>query len=398
MNTARLRLVLSLGLLSTLAMVTQAAPADGGPPVGRVVELQIEVSSLAGNLLGEDTLRRVLVYLPPSYDPELERRYPVLYLLHAFGVGPESWRGERGYEGMDIAEVLDRAITAGAVAEMLVVMPDAHTRFGGSWYASSPAIGDWEQYIGVELLAQIDRRFRTRPRRRARAIAGQSMGGYGALRVASAHPESFATVIAISAPHLVNPNPLGRQALEAALEVPSPDAVLAGSPLPAVIWSKAAAFSPAPDRPPFYAELPLVRDGDELRLEPSIWERWRRSTIEGLLADAARRNALERVDLRLDVGLDDPLRPETRRLSETLRDRSIRHGTAEFPGGHVAGVREHLTSSVLPHVSRRFVEADAEEVEAARSGPPHASAQPSGSPGSRSAERASSSSTAIVLR
>ena len=345
-----------------LAVCAIAAPGSAAPPVGRVVEIQVAASSLAGNLLGEDTQRRALVYLPPSYDRSPDRRFPALYLLHAFGVGPESWRGERGYEGMDIAEVLDRTIAAGTVTEMLVVMPDARTRFGGSWYASSPAIGDWEQLIGVELIAQIDQRFRTRAHREARAIAGQSMGGYGALRVASAHPESFATVVAISAPHLVNPNPLGWPALEAALEVPSPDAVFAGSPWPAVIWSKAAAFSPAPQRPPFYSELPIVREGDELRLEPSTWERWKRHTIVGLLVDPERRRALDHVDLRLDVGLEDPLLAETRQLSEALRNLAIGHETTEFEGGHVAGVREHLTASVLPHVSRRFDEADPEEV------------------------------------
>jgi enterochelin esterase-like enzyme/predicted esterase len=343
-----------LSVAGGLATATIAAAGSGAPRAGRVVELQAQASSLAGNLLGEDTQRRVLVYLPPSYDSAPDRRYPVLYLLHAFGVGPESWRGERGYEGMDIAEVLDRTIAGGAVAEMLVVMPDAGTRYGGSWYASSPTIGDWERFIGIELVDEVDELFRTHPHRDARAIAGQSMGGYGALRIASAHAERFATAIALSAPHLVNPNPLGRPALEAALEVPSPDAVLAGSPLPAVIWSKAAAFSAAPERPPFYAELPLVRAGDELRIEPSIWERWKRHTIAGLLADPARRAALARVDLRLDVGLEDPLRTETRQLAQALRDLSLPYVTTEFEGGHVAGVREHFTSSVLPHLSRRF--------------------------------------------
>jgi enterochelin esterase-like enzyme len=283
----------------------------------------------------------------------------VVYLLHSFGVGPESWRGgPTSYEDMDVAGTLDSLIAAGSVAGMIVVMPDARTRYGGSWYASSPSIGDWERYIATDLVGAVDRSLRTLAGREARAIVGQSMGAYGALRIASAQPEVFGIVVAVSTPNLVNPNPLGMAALEAAAAVSSPDGVLAGSPLPAVIWSKAAAFSSDPGAGPFFASLPVVKDGDVLRLEPATWRRWEHNTFVGLLESTDRRRALTSLDLRLDVGTRDPLRPETLALADTLRDLGIESTVAEFDGGHVEGVRAHFTRVLFPWLSSRLERAE----------------------------------------
>lgn len=345
-------------LLPALAALScSALPPSVAAQTGRVVEIEVDAPSLAANLLGDPALRRALVYLPPGYDRSPVVRFPVLYLLHAWGVGPESWRGPRGYEGMDIAVVMDSLIGAGG-SGMLVVMPDARNRYGGSWYASSSAIGDWERFVGVDLVEHVDSAFRTSPRREHRALAGQSMGAYGALRVASANPGVFGTAVAVSGPTLVDPNPLGMAALEAAHAISSPERLFDGSPLPAVIWSKAAAFSSDPGAPPFFARLPVVEEGDSLRLAPAVWERWERNTIAHLLEDRHRREALASVALRLDVGRDDPLRPETAALSDALRSLGVPHQVVEFAGGHVAGVRAHLVGSVLPYVSRRFEAAD----------------------------------------
>lgn len=347
--------------LRRLLLVLPALSWSAAPPIaaqsGRVVEIEVDAPSLAGNLLEDPAVRRALVYLPPGYDRSPAVRFPVLYLLHAWGVGPESWRGPQGYEGMDIAAVMDSLIGTGG-SGMLVVMPDARNRYGGSWYASSSAIGDWERFVGVDLVEAVDSAFRASPRREHRALAGQSMGAYGALRVASANPGVFGTVVAVSGPSLVDPNPLGMAALEAAHAISSPERLFDGSPLPAVSWSKAAAFSPDPEAPPFFARLPVVEAGDSLRLAPAIWERWERNTIARLLEDGGRREALASMAVRLDVGRDDPLRPETTALSEVMRSLGVPHEVVNFPGGHVVGVRAHLVGSVLPYVSRRFTTTD----------------------------------------
>jgi enterochelin esterase-like enzyme len=333
---------LSYGGSIEVRPVVRAPDRDQAEP--RVIEIDVPAPGLADNLLGDPASRRTLVALPASYDRDRSRRYPVLYLLHAFGVGPESWRGIDGYERMDVAAALDSLATAGAVEEMIVVMPDARTRYGGSWYARSPATGDWEAFIANELTAFVDSVFRTRPRRAARALAGQSMGAYGALRIGSARPDVFATIIAIGAPHIVNPNPLGNAAVAAARETTSPDAVSRGSPLQAVIWSKAAAFSPTSEGP-FYAELPESAE---------VWMKWQAATIAGLLADPARADGLRRTTVLLGIGRDDPLRNETVALADTLAARDISHELVEFAGGHTAGVRAHFLETVLPFASRRL--------------------------------------------
>jgi S-formylglutathione hydrolase FrmB len=346
-------------VVATVLVAVHAPPASG--QAGRVVELVPPAPSLEGNLLGDDPRRTALVYLPPSYSDPDAGPFPVVYLLHAFGVGPESWRGgAAGYENMDIAATLDSLVASGAVDEMIVVMPDARTRYGGSWYASSLAIGDWERYIALDLVDAVDASLRTLTRREARALVGQSMGAYGALRIASAHPEVFGIAVAVSAPNLVNPNPLGMAALEAALAVASPDAVLGGSPLPAVMWSKAAAFSSDADAAPFFATLPVAPDGDSVSLEPAAWQAWERNTIRGLLNDPARRRALGSLDLRLDVGSRDPLRSETHSIADMLGELGVEVAAVEFDGGHVEGVRGHFARSLLPWISSRLARSDPE--------------------------------------
>lgn len=328
-------------------------PTLGTAQSGDVIEIEVEAPSLAGNRIGEGPARAALVYLPDGYHAAEGRRYPVVYLLHAFGSGPESWRGVNGYEDMDLAAVLDSLIAVGSIPPLLVVMPDARTRYGGSWYASSPTIGDWERFIGVDLIAAIDGRFATSARAGQRALVGQSMGAYGALRVASGNPGVFGTVVAVSGPSLVDPNPLGIGALRAALQVDSPTDLPNASPLSAVLWSKAAAFTPDPNGP-FFARLPAETAGNEVHLVPGLWERWQQNTIRGLLAETARQRALREARVRLDVGKGDPVRAETLALAQAFDSLHVSATVVEFPGGHVEGVRAHLTHSVLPFLGRRL--------------------------------------------
>jgi S-formylglutathione hydrolase FrmB len=92
---------------------------------------------------------------------------------------------------------LDRLIAGRRIRPMLVVMPDA----GNSWYVDSAALGgqgDYETAILRDLVLHIDTRWRGDARRERRAIAGISMGGYGALRFAFARPDLFSAAAAMS--------------------------------------------------------------------------------------------------------------------------------------------------------------------------------------------------------
>lgn len=151
-----------------------------------------------------DTLKgevSYVIYLPPSYDKEKERRYPVVYWLHGGGGRPQDCR--------KFAEVIDAAIRAGKCPAMLIVGVDGRGRGGasvGSQYS------DWkdgslpmENVIIKDLVPHIDKTYRTLGTREGRALEGFSMGGHGALHLAFKHADLFGAVTALG-PALIEPN------------------------------------------------------------------------------------------------------------------------------------------------------------------------------------------------
>lgn len=82
---------------------------------------------------------------------------------------------------MNVPDAADRAFADGA-PEMIIVMPDAFTRWHGSMYSNSVNTGDWETFIARDLVWYIDTHYRTIPLRASRGL-GHSMGGYGTLRI-----------------------------------------------------------------------------------------------------------------------------------------------------------------------------------------------------------------------
>ncbi len=131
------------------------------------------------------------VYLPPGFRTDADR-YRVLYLLHGTRGSERDWPGNGG-----VQETADRLINAGTIKPTIIVMPDGRT----SWYVDSAELGgpgNFERAIDPDVVAMIDRAYPTIPTRAGRAIAGLSMGGYGALRLALMHPERYGAVAAIS--------------------------------------------------------------------------------------------------------------------------------------------------------------------------------------------------------
>ena len=129
------------------------------------------------------------VTLPEAYDREPSHRFPVLLLLHGTDGGHHDW--------LDWGGLADGS--AGSVAEgglpFIIVTPGA----GNSWYVDNAGgEGAWETALVDDLLPAIDARFRTIEGRAGRAIAGLSMGGYGAVHLALRHPDRFAAVASLS--------------------------------------------------------------------------------------------------------------------------------------------------------------------------------------------------------
>lgn len=149
--------------------------------------------------------KQVLIYLPPSYERDGIRRFPVAYYLHGMAGSERDWV-DRGR----LAEVADSLAAAGQ-PELIVVMPDGDD----SWYTTFNSLRDeatcrrtaprwvrdtagycvpwprYDDYVARDLVQFVDGKYRTRADRAHRGIAGLSMGGYGAIALALQYPETY---------------------------------------------------------------------------------------------------------------------------------------------------------------------------------------------------------------
>lgn len=130
------------------------------------------------------------VLLPPSYDADKNRLYPILYSLHGLGGNERSFL-EAG--GLNLVEDLWDQRKLG---EFLIVFPDADDTF---YINSRDGRVRYEDFFLREFMPYVESRYRVEPGRKFRGITGISMGGFGALHLAFAHPNLFGSVSAHSA-------------------------------------------------------------------------------------------------------------------------------------------------------------------------------------------------------
>jgi enterochelin esterase family protein len=310
---------------------------------GRVVLERFESAVLAGNPAGDPSERTVPVYLPPSYDAEAARRYPVVFVLAAFaGRGRGLLNDDPWSPPLD--ERMDALVAAGC-GEAILVMPDGFTRFGGSQYLDSGATGRYGTHVAEELVAWVDGRYRTRPGRDHRGVAGRSSGGYGALVLGMTRPDVFGAVACHSGdigfdycyrgdvPRFCTEVQRAgglREWLERFEARPHKS----GDDLAALnILGMAAAYSPDPAAEPFGIALPCDLVTGEFRED--VWRRWLAHDPLVLLeshADALRSLRL----LHLDCGTRDEyhLQHGARRFARRLAALGVPHAYEEFDDGH----------------------------------------------------------------
>jgi enterochelin esterase family protein len=160
---------------------------------GHVEIHAVESRLLVGNPWGDPHVRREAVYLPPGYERETSRRYPVLYALAGFTGGAQSFLNWDWHQP-SLPARLDRLIESGAMPPAVVVMVDGITSVGGNQYVDSTAVGPWASHIVKELVPWAERTFRLLPGRAHRGVFGKSSGGYGALMMGLEHADTFAAV------------------------------------------------------------------------------------------------------------------------------------------------------------------------------------------------------------
>jgi S-formylglutathione hydrolase FrmB len=208
------------------------------------------------------------VILPDAYRSG-DRRFPTLYLLHGWAGNDTDWASKT-----DIGALAD-------AYGLIVVMPD-----GGydKWYVDSPVHpGDrYETYVGEEVVRFVDGRFRTVAQRKARAISGLSMGGFGALHIALGHPATFGAAGSISGG--VDPRPFADK------------------------WNIAGAFGDPVTNSGYWNAQAIVNNAERF-----------------IGADIA---------LAIDCGVDDFFMPVNRALHQRLLELKVAHDYTERPGGH----------------------------------------------------------------
>ena len=155
----------------------------------------ITTRTINSKILGKEM--NYSIYLPPSYDTSA-RDYPILYLLHG------AWDDYLGWvKWGDIKRITDKTIQELKTPEMIIVMPDGlvDTFYQNSYDGKIR----YEDYFFNELIPQIELNYRAMTEvqsgeaRPFRAIAGQSMGGYGALYLCLKKPSYFNAVYTSSA-------------------------------------------------------------------------------------------------------------------------------------------------------------------------------------------------------
>lgn len=307
--------------------------------------LAVESQILAGNLLGDPTSRQLPVYLPPQYAREPERRFAVAYSLAGYGGWGAQRLAEKSFEE-PLHEQLDRWMESGQIEPMIIAFPDCFTRFGGAQYRNSPVCGAYLDHLADELVALVDRELRTIADRDHRAVLGHSSGGYGALHAAMERPEVFGHACSTAGDGYFEMSyvlDFGK-ALQQYNRFGGPAAfarqfftkrVRGGNEFGAMsILGYAQAYSPDPEVPEVFCQLPFDLQTGELR--PEIWQRW--LACDPLRAVETRTEALRSLHtLYLDAGTSDEwcLDVAARALSARLRRLGVDHRHEEFDGGHM---------------------------------------------------------------
>jgi S-formylglutathione hydrolase len=339
-----------IGIAATFGAPLVAAPQGGGV----IHRDSVPAPALRRNLVGDPHWNRMSIYLPPGYNTVPRRRFPVLYFLHGFDADDRALV-KGAYQNLNIRVSMDSLIKAGLVKEMIVVMPSARNAFNGSFYTNSPVTGNWELFITRDLVNYVDRKYRTVKNRTGRGLAGHSMGGYGALRIAMRHPRTFSAVYALS-PCCLDFADWNTREYEkiwrTARTVRDWEGYAKAGFVTNLFMAFGAANAPDISRPPLYISLPYVVRRDTLILDQRIGRRW---SVRPLAMARDHAANLRQLEIAFDAGTYDsfediPIR--TNELDELLSSLKVSHSFELYEGGHGDQIRARIEGKMLPFFSR----------------------------------------------
>jgi S-formylglutathione hydrolase FrmB len=327
-------------ILSFLISVSCLA-ADKNTSNKYLENISVHGKSLDGNLEGNSSDRNVSVFLPPSYHKNKKMRYPVVYALHGYTANNKDWENN--------LLKLDGGIYAEGVAEIILVIPDAKTVNDGSLYASSVTVGDWESFIAEDLVAYIDKHYRTIASRDSRGLMGHSMGGHGTLRIGMKRPDVFSALYSMSPCCLTVRKELPPEQLQKLTALKSVEESFALGFFERATLATAAAWSPNPDNPPFFADIP----GEHPQQASAVFDTWAANTPVAMLPQYVY-NLKKYTAITIDMGDEDFLKPESDQLHQLLKHFDIKHDYEIYKGDHVNRVDERLKYDALPFFTKHL--------------------------------------------
>ena len=328
-------------------VTTEVPPVVSGAKRVQVEHIKVHAPSLKGNLEGEAADRDVIVFLPPSYAISKTHRYPVVYALHGFFIGAEQWTHE-----IHVPQTIEGAFALGA-HEMIVVLPDSKSIYGGSMYSSSITTGDFERFIAHDLVAYIDAHYRTIPVPSSRGLVGHSMGGYGVSRISMKDPGIFGSI------YIMSPCCLSARGAGSTSAVTDLEKGVASAKTPAdganlsifarTTLASAAAWSPDPKNPPLYLDL-ATKDGAP---QPDVLAKWAANAplafIDQYIGVLRQYHAIA-----IDVGDQDGLRVDAGKLHDVLDSYAIANSFEIYHGTHTSAVADRFQNHVLPFFSQNL--------------------------------------------
>ncbi len=306
LTTRLMRVLRSLAAVSVLL-------AGGGQPASAAARPAVVQDSLFAPSLG--VWKRVVIVLPVSYDRNPDQRYPVAYYLHGLTGNERDWTARARLDSTAAA-----LVDAGS-PETIVVMPDGDDSWYLNWITAEPYArcaaevrsepaaeycvkqAGYADYIAHDVVSHVDTHYRTRAERAHRGIAGLSMGGYGAIKIALQYP----TIFAAAASH---------------------------SGVVAILLVGFAADGSAiyaRDMDDIQSLNRGYRSGFVRALGGDV-DRWR-SNDPGLLA-AERMKDGRMPAIYIDCGTDDSLITQNRALHRELTQLGVVHEYNEYPGAH----------------------------------------------------------------
>lgn len=331
-----------------ILLISSVGSSQVIPPLhkGIVQRIVVHGKGLEGNLEGDPADRNVSVYLPASYGNTPGRHYPVVYFLHGFTDNDAQWYGLTKH-WINLPKILDTAFSEDSSHEMIFVTPDAYTRYQGSFYGNSATTGNWEDFIAKELVSCIDSHYRTIPKAESRGLAGHSMGGFGTMRIGQKYPEIFSCIYMLSpgAIKMYGPfNPKNAVKWEAIKTMEDFEKTDFGTK---AMFAVAAAWSPNPDKPPFYLDLPVMNGENQLNIQAKWIANSPFAALDQYIPNYKRLHAIG-----FDAGdKDKSIASDITLLHHELDKYGIRHSFEVYDGDHTNHIGLRIKQYMTPFFS-----------------------------------------------